>query len=72
MREYLTKLDECLKTYDKIADAWDKTHQWDLLSTLRIEECQTRYSFIRNIRNVSETTLIRLEKESSERKESLN
>ncbi len=64
MRHYLDTLDECLARYDSIARQWDESKQWNLISPQRIEECETRFSFIGKIRDAAEKTIVRFENES--------
>ncbi len=61
MRQCLNILDFCLARYDSLAREWDETKQWELLSPMRIEECEERIHFVRKIRNDAEQTILRLE-----------
>ena len=61
MRQCLGLLDHCLARYDLIAKQWDQSKNWDLLSPMRITECEERLSFITKIREAAEKTIIRLE-----------
>lgn len=64
MRQYLDLLNHSIDRYDKIAAQWDQSKQWDLISPQRVNECEERIYFIRNIRNAADKTIIRFEKES--------
>lgn len=64
MRHYLDTLDQCLARYDSIAKQWDESKQWNLISPQRIEECETRFSFIGKIRDAAEKTIVRFENEA--------
>ncbi len=64
MRQYLVMLDQCLARYQGIARQWDESRQWELLSPMRIAECNERYYFISKIREAAEKTIIRFEQES--------
>lgn len=59
MREVLAVLDQAIARYDEIADQWDASQNWDLLSPQRIQECLDRYDFILKIRNAGEITISR-------------
>ena len=65
MRQYLNLLDYCIGRYVEIAQEWNKTNHWDLLSPQRVSECQERYRFICKIRDASEQIILRIEQESS-------
>ena len=62
MRQYLALLDDCLARYARIAQEWDLSNQWKLLSPDRIAECEERIAFNRKIRDTAEATIVRLEK----------
>ncbi|MCX6880023.1 MAG: hypothetical protein NTW21_40410 [Verrucomicrobia bacterium] len=64
MRQCLDLLDHCLARYTRIAQQWDYSKNWDLLSPQRITECEDRFSFIAKIRAAAETTILRLEAEA--------
>lgn len=64
MRQGLNLLDHCLNRYNKIAREWDETKNWELLSPMRVTECETRYRFIIKIRETAAVTIERLEKEA--------
>ncbi len=66
MRDVLKQLDHCLARYQALANYWDETKNWDLLSPMRIAECKERYRFITKIREASLITLARLEKEQKQ------
>lgn len=66
MRQYLTLLDQSLVRYHHIADEWDQSQNWDLLSPQRIAECQERLHFIGKIRDAAEQTILRLERKKSD------
>ena len=61
MHQHLDLLDVCLARYASISQQWDQTKNWDLLSPMRITECQDRVSFIRKIREAAVKTIDRLE-----------
>jgi hypothetical protein len=64
MRQYLALLDHCIARYVHIATEWDKSGNWSLLSPQRVTECDDRFTFIRQIREASEKTIIRYESAS--------
>lgn len=66
MRQGLVLLDHCLNRYDMIAKQWDESKNWELLSPMRVNECETRYRFITKIRQTAAVTIERLEKEAKE------
>lgn len=61
MRECLNLLDQCIARYHMIAQAWDQSKQWELLSPQRIAECDEHFNFIVKIRDAAEQTILRLE-----------
>jgi hypothetical protein len=61
MHQQLDLLDVCLARYVTISHQWDLTKNWDLLSPMRIAECEDRVSFIRKIREAAVKTIDRLE-----------
>lgn len=61
MRQCLDVLNFCIARYDQLAKEWDETKNWDLLSQMRIEECQERIRFVSKIRNDATQTILRLE-----------
>lgn len=65
MRQYLDLLDRCIAQYDAISKHWTKTGNWSLLSDQRRLECHDRYHFILKVRQTSEDTIRRLEREKS-------
>ena len=64
MRQYLNILDQSLDRYDTIAKQWDESKSWDRISPQRIEECETRFSFIGKIRDAAEKAIVHFEEES--------
>ena len=64
MRQGLILLDHCLNRYHTIAKQWDETKNWELLSPMRIDECETRLRFITKIRETAVVTIARLENEA--------
>lgn len=64
MRQGLNLLDYCLKRYDAIAKQWDESKNWELLSPMRVTECESRYRFISRIREDAVKTFIRIENEA--------
>ena len=64
MRHYLDILDQSLNRYDTIAKQWDEAKNWDRISPQRIEECETRFSFIGKIRDAAEKAIARFEEEA--------
>lgn len=64
MRQCLNLLDQCIARYDTIAAQWDESKNWQLLSSCRVNECEERIHFIRNIRNAADKTILRFANES--------
>ncbi len=64
MRQCLDLLDHCLARYNTIAKQWDESKNWDLLSPMRITECEDRFHFISKIREAAEKTILRYENEA--------
>ncbi len=64
MRQALNLLDYCLNRYHTIAKQWDETKNWELLSPMRVAECEERYHFISKIRDAAAKTVVRLENEA--------
>lgn len=63
MRQCLGTLGRCIGRYVTLAKPWDESKSWDLLSPMRISECDDRFSFICKIRDAAEETIIRFESE---------
>lgn len=63
MREILNLYDYCLIRYDTIAKQWDASKNWELLSPMRVTECEARHSFVRKIRDAAAKTVVRIENE---------
>jgi hypothetical protein len=63
MRIVLNLLDYSLARYEMIAKKWDESKNWELLSPMRIAECEARLSFIRKIRAAAVETVVRIENE---------
>lgn len=63
MKQYLALLDHCLNRYVTIAQEWERTKNWELLSTQRIAECDERFQFICRIRETAAATITRFEGE---------
>ncbi|MFN4943430.1 MAG: hypothetical protein ACK5G9_06515 [Akkermansiaceae bacterium] len=63
MREILNLYDYCLARYDIIAKQWDESKNWELLSPMRIAECEARYRFVSKIREAAAKTVLRIENE---------
>ncbi|HSP43092.1 MAG TPA: hypothetical protein VLO11_09490 [Luteolibacter sp.] len=61
MRQCLALLDHCLQRYDAIAAQWDQNKQWELLSPMRIAECDERFRFITKIRDAAEEAIANFE-----------
>jgi hypothetical protein len=61
MHQCLDVLDHCIARYETLAQEWDQTKNWELLSPQRISECEERFSFICKIRDAAEKTVLRLE-----------
>ncbi len=61
MRQCLLVLDHCLARYTDMAQEWTQSRQWELLSSMRIDECQERRQFIGKIRDAAEQIILRLE-----------
>jgi hypothetical protein len=61
MRQCLALLDHCLQRYIAIASKWDKTRQWELLSPMRIAECDERFRFITKIRDAADQAIANYE-----------
>jgi len=64
MRQCLGLLDHCISRYLMISKQWDESKNWELLSSMRITECEDRFRFITKVREAAEKTIIRLENES--------
>ena len=64
MRQCLDLLDHCLARYQPIAKQWDESKNWELLSPMRITECDERFHFICKFREAADRTIIRFEQES--------
>ncbi|MES2982992.1 MAG: hypothetical protein V4727_11820 [Verrucomicrobiota bacterium] len=64
MRQGLNLLNYCLKRYDTLAKKWDESKNWELLSPLRVTECESRYRFISRIRDDAAKTFVRIENEA--------
>jgi len=65
IQENLKLLDFCIARHRAISAQWDATGNWDLLSPMRQQEAKDRFSFILKMREASQTTITRLEKEAS-------
>jgi len=61
MRQCLDLLDHCLQRYAAIATQWDENKQWELLSPMRIAECDDRLTFIIKIRDAAEQAITNFE-----------
>jgi hypothetical protein len=61
MRQCLGLLDHCLTRYTTIATQWDESKNWELLSPMRITECEERFHFISKIREDVDKTILRYE-----------
>ncbi|MES2657454.1 MAG: hypothetical protein V4689_02490 [Verrucomicrobiota bacterium] len=57
MKQYLALLDHCMGRYAAIAQEWDRTKNWELLSPQRITECDERFTFICRIREAAVKTI---------------
>jgi hypothetical protein len=57
MRSYLNLLDRCIHQYEAAAEDWKQSKNWELISPMRIEECNERYDFICKIRDASEKAI---------------
>ncbi|MES2474156.1 MAG: hypothetical protein V4640_00150 [Verrucomicrobiota bacterium] len=64
MRECLSLADVCLKRYVSLSEKWNESHNWELLSQQRIEECEDRFAFIIKIRDSAEQAILRMEASS--------
>ncbi len=64
MRQALNLLDDCLNRYNTIAKQWDESKNWELLSPMRVAECEERYRFISKIRDAAAKTVVRIESEA--------
>ncbi len=64
MRQCLNLLDHCLVRHAMISKQWDESKNWELLSPMRITECQDRLQFIGKIRDAAEKTIQRFEQEA--------
>ncbi|MFT3992165.1 MAG: hypothetical protein QM680_12225 [Luteolibacter sp.] len=62
MKEHLKLMDYCLARYDQLSARWEKTGNWNLLSSMRVHECQERLSFVVKTRETAAATIQRLEK----------
>ena len=63
MRQYLNLLDHCIGRYMTIARKWDETRNWELLSPLRIQECEDRIQYILKFREAAGGAIARFEGE---------
>lgn len=61
MKQYLALLDHCMNRYATIAQEWERTKNWELLSPQRIAECDERFTFICRVRDAAEQTIARFE-----------
>ncbi len=61
MRQYLGLLDHCIGRYVAIAQEWDQSKNWELLSPQRIAECDERFHFICKFREAAEGAIARFE-----------
>jgi hypothetical protein len=50
MRQFLNVVDFSLVRYQTLSKEWDRSKNWELLSTPRIQECADRFQFISKIR----------------------
>lgn len=64
MRQCLGVLDHCIGRYVTLAKQWDESKRWDLLSPMRIAECDDRFSFICKIRDAAAEAIKRFENEA--------
>ncbi len=64
MHQTLNLLDYCLNRYNTIAKQWDESKNWELLSPMRVAECEERYRFISKIHDAAAKTLVRIENEA--------
>lgn len=65
MRQCLDLLDHCIARYEQISLQWNESKNWEMLSPMRIAECQERYEFITKIREAAAKTIAKLENETS-------
>lgn len=63
MKQYLGVLDFCINRYVELAREWDNNGNWELLSPMRIKECDERFHFIGKFRESAVGTISRLEGE---------
>jgi hypothetical protein len=61
MRQYLGLLDQCIARYDMIAKQWEQSKNWELLSPMRIAECEERLKFICKVREAASGAIDRFE-----------
>ncbi len=66
MKQYLALLDHCMNRYVTIAQEWERTKNWELLSPQRITECDERFTFVCKIRESSAATISRFEIEQTQ------
>jgi hypothetical protein len=64
MRQYLNLLDHCVRRYVSIAQQWDESKSWDLLSPQRISECDERLQFLLKFREAAAGAIDRFEGKS--------
>ena len=64
MRQKLELLDTCIARYSVISQQWDLTKNWDMLSPMRLVECEERLAFIRKMRDTALNTITLLEADS--------
>jgi hypothetical protein len=61
MKQYLALMDHCMNRYATIAQQWERTKNWELLSEQRVTECAERFTFLCRIRESSQETIDRFE-----------
>jgi hypothetical protein len=61
MRQWLDLLDHSLARHFQLSRQWDESGNWELLSSMRIEECRERLIFVSKIREICEETIVRIE-----------
>ncbi len=66
MKQYLALLDHCMNRYVTIAQEWERTKNWELLSPQRITECDERFTFVCKIRESAAATITRFESEQTQ------
>ena len=60
MMAEIARLDKCIAHYHEIAEKWDKTGNWELISPRRMQDCHNHFEFIMSVRAAALTTIERI------------